>query len=518
LIKEWIPQEILDGLGLPDLQVSLLNLHRPSAPQDVEELNEGLGPWYNRIRFGELFAFQLGLLSRRRSLDSRSSRPVPKECELERRFITDLPFKLTGSQKSALDDIGNDMEKNTPMHRLLQGDVGSGKTLVAFVAMLRSASEGRQAVLMAPTEVLAEQHYRTISNWCRKMDIGVGLITGNVEEQRRNDIARGAADGSIRIFVGTHALIQAGIYFRDLALAVVDEQHRFGVLQRLALKGKGKSPHFLVMTATPIPRSLTLVLYGDLDITTIDELPKGRQPVKTLIFEASDRSKMYLRVAREVRAGRQVYIVYPLVEESDKIELLAANEMARVYRENIFPHLKVGLLTGRMSAGEKEETMSRFRSGYYQVLVSTTVIEVGVDVPSVTLMVIENAERFGLFQLHQLRGRVGRGLQESTCILMAGKDISEDARERLRTIASTASGSRIAEADLRMRGPGDFFGVRQSGLPGFRFADPFRDAEVMQWARESAEKLLAAHGELPDVVAENVSNFWSRGTDITESG
>ena len=247
-------------------------------------------------------------------------------------------------------------------------------------------------------------------------------------------------------------------------------------------------------------------------------VPEGRQPVNTLIFEESDRSKMYLRVAREVKAGRQVYIVYPLVEESDKIELLAANEMARVYRENIFPHLKVGLLTGRMSAGEKEETMSRFRSGYYQVLVSTTVIEVGVDVPSVTLMVIENAERFGLFQLHQLRGRVGRGLQESTCILMAGKDISEDARERLRTIASTASGSRIAEADLRMRGPGDFFGIRQSGLPGFRFADPFRDVEVMQWARESAEKLLAAHGELPDVVAENVSNFWSRGTDITESG
>jgi ATP-dependent DNA helicase RecG len=443
---------------------------------------------------------------------------VPKECEIERSFITGLPFQLTGSQRKALDEIGNDMEKNTPMHRLLQGEVGSGKTLVAFVAMLRAASTGRQAVLMAPTEVLAEQHYRTISAWCRKMDIGVGLVTGSVDDRRRKELVRSAADGSIRIFVGTHAVIQQGISFRDLALAVVDEQHRFGVLQRLALKGKGKSPHFLVMTATPIPRSMTLVIYGDLDISTIDELPEGRLPVKTLIFEESDRSKMYLYIAREVRAGCQVYIVYPLVEESDKIELLAANEMAKIYRENVFPNLKVGLLTGRMSTDEKEETMSRFRSGHYQVLVSTTVIEVGVDVPNVTLMVIENAERFGLFQLHQLRGRVGRGKQESTCILMAGKGISDDARERLRTIASTDSGSIIAEADLRMRGPGDFFGVRQSGLPGFRFADPLRDGQIMQWARQSAERMFPDHGVLPDGIAENVRSFWSRGTDITESG
>jgi len=404
------------------------------------------------------------------------------------------------------------------MHRLLQGEVGSGKTLVAFIAMLWAVADGRQGVLMAPTEVLAEQHYRTFSGWCQKIGIEVGLFTGSMGERERSRLRAGSAEGKVGIIVGTHALIQEGVRFRDLGLAVVDEQHRFGVLQRLALKEKGESPHFLVMTATPIPRSLSLVIYGDLDITTIDELPVGRKPVKTLLFEESDRSRMYLKVAREVSSGGQVYIVYPLVEESEKLELLAANEMAGIYRKNIFPHLKIGLLTGRMSSKEKEETMSRFLSGQFQVLVATTVIEVGVDVPNATLMVVENAERFGLFQLHQLRGRVGRGKKESTCILMTGENIGDDARDRLKTIASTSSGFHIAEMDLRMRGPGDFLGVRQSGLPCFRFADPFRDTRILEWARDWAQKILPEHGQLPGLLSEKVNEFWSKGLEIRESG
>jgi ATP-dependent DNA helicase RecG len=517
-VRDWIPQDILGELDLPDLGSSIINLHEPAESEEVEKLNDGTSPWHRRFRFGELFAFQIGLLSRKRNLESGKSRPVPADCRLEKDFYSHLPFELTRAQVRALSEIGQDMAKNTPMHRLLQGDVGSGKTLVAFVAMLRAACAGRQAVLMAPTEILAEQHYSTISRWCSVLDVEVGLITGSVETGKRDDLLKRAADGSVSIILGTHALIQEGVYIRDLALAVVDEQHRFGVLQRLALKSKGESPHFLVMTATPIPRSLTLVFYGDLDITTIDEMPAGRRPVKTVVFEESERSRMYLRIAKEVREGRQVYVVYPLIEESEKIELLAANEMARIYRENIFPHLSIGLITGRMLTSEKEQTMSRFRSGHYQVLVSTTVIEVGIDVPNATLMVIENAERFGLFQLHQLRGRVGRGTAESTCILMAGEGISEDARNRLKTIATTHSGFRIAEADLRMRGPGDFFGVRQSGLPGFRYADPFRDRELMQWARESAERVYAGGGKMPDMIIENVRNFWSGGMGLTESG
>ncbi len=517
-VKEWIPKEILAKRGLPDMKTAVLSLHKPPPEQDSGLLNAGLTPWHDRIRFGELFAFQLGLLSGRMQLDSRTSRPVAAGCAVEKKFISDLPFSFTGSQEKALYQIGKDMERTTPMHRLLQGEVGSGKTLVAFVSMLRAAAAGRQAVLMAPTEVLAQQHYRTFSGWCHSLGMEVGLFTGNMDKNERAALRRKSVEGSVRLVVGTHALIQEGVDFMDLALVVVDEQHRFGVLQRLALKEKGESPHFLVMTATPIPRSLSLVVYGDLDISIIDELPEGRKPVETFIFEESDRSRMYLEVAREVRSGGQVYIVYPLVEESVKLELLAANEMAAKYRKNIFPHLTVGLLTGRMSQGEKEKAMSRFRSGQYQVLVATTVIEVGVDVPNATLMVVENAERFGLFQLHQLRGRVGRGRRESRCILMARENIGDDARRRLNIVTSNSSGFRIAEADLLMRGPGDFLGVRQSGLPCFRFADPFRDTRILEWARESAQRILSEKGALPRPLAEKVDDFWSRGLDIKESG
>lgn len=517
-IDDEIPEKIRDEYNLPNLKVALARLHKPLDTDNVQSLNQGLSPWHRRLKFGELLAFQLGLLIRRRALSSKSSQPVPSGSSMEEQLTRILPFDLTRAQKSALEEISRDMTRDVPMQRLLQGEVGSGKTLVALIAMLRTHDAGYQAVLMAPTEVLAEQHYRTISRLCSQLGVPVGLLTGSVDRTERIDLLGNALSGETKLFVGTHALIQEGVEFSNLNLAVIDEQHRFGVLQRLALGKKGSSPHFLVMTATPIPRSLSMVIYGDLDITIIDEMPPGRIPVETLVFSESDRSSMHLRVAKEVESGRQVYIVYPLVEETEKMELLAANEMAEYYRKKIFPHLEVGLLTGRMTSGEKDLVMEKFILGEYQILVSTTVIEVGVDVPNANLIVVEHAERFGLFQLHQLRGRVGRGKTSSTCILMAGSNITVEARKRLQVISGTNSGFEIAEADLKMRGPGDFFGVRQSGLPEFRFANPFRDEELMSAAKEAAFRMLPVGGELSIGMDREVQRLWSGELLTTTSG
>jgi ATP-dependent DNA helicase RecG len=517
-VTDEIPDDIRKEYHLPELRESISRLHDPQADDDIQALNLGQSIWHRRLKFGELLAFQLGLLIRRRKLDNRTSMPVKPGCGIEEKLIRLLPFNLTRSQLNVLDDIGSDMASSVPMHRLLQGDVGCGKTLVALIAMLRAYEAGFQAVLMAPTEVLAEQHYRTISQWCEKLGVPVALLTGSVDGKQRTDVLSKAVDGKVKLFIGTHALIQEGVQFHNLNLAVVDEQHRFGVLQRLALGKKGPSPHFLVMTATPIPRSLSMVIYGDLDISTIDEMPKGRTPVETVIFREADRSRMHLRVSREVEAGRQVYIVYPLVEETERSELNAANEMAQNYRQKIFPHLKIGLLTGRMSSREKDTVMNRFRSGEYQVLVSTTVIEVGVDVPNANLMVIEHAERFGLFQLHQLRGRVGRGTNRSTCLLMESSNISDEARQRLHVISSTNSGFEIAEADLQIRGPGDFLGVRQAGMPEFRFAHPFREGELMSAARSAAFKMLPEGENLTSGIVNEVRRMWSDDALTTTSG
>jgi len=518
IVRDEIPEDIRQKYDLPELRESLAALHGPQDTDDVRELNLGSSRWHRRLKFGEFLVFQLGLLIRRRTLDNRTSHSILPGCTLEKKLIQILPFHLTQSQKNALDDVGRDMAAKVPMHRLIQGDVGSGKTLVAFISMLRACEAGYQAVLMAPTEVLAEQHYRTISQWCQSLGITVALLTGNVDGKHRKEVLSQAAGGKTNLFVGTHALIQEGVRFANLSLAVVDEQHRFGVLQRLALGRKGTSPHFLVMTATPIPRSLSMVIYGDLDITTIDEMPVGRIPVETVIFGESDRSRMHLRVSREVEAGRQVFLVYPLVEETEKTELLAANEMAEHYRHRIFPHLKIGLLTGRLTSSEKDTVMERFRSGEYQVLVSTTVIEVGVDVPNANLMVVEHAERFGLFQLHQLRGRVGRGMNRSTCILMEGANISDEARQRLHVISRTNSGFEIAEADLKIRGPGDFLGVRQAGMPEFRFAHPLREGELMSAARAAAGQMLPEGGELAAGMYQEVQRMWSDEVLVTASG
>jgi ATP-dependent DNA helicase RecG len=517
-VTEPLGPEFLDKYGLPDLKTALQILHSPQSGTPVDRLNSGQTVWHDRLKFGELLAFQLGILHRKRTFSDLSGPEVKAEGALGDRLISSLTFSLTGAQQRSVSEILTDMSSRVPMHRLLQGDVGSGKTLVAFLAMLAVVEAGYQAIIMAPTEVLAEQHFSNMSRWAKEAGTNIGLLTGSTAPAERKRIASELADGSLSLLVGTHALIQEGVELSSLGLAVVDEQHRFGVMQRLALRKKGRSPHFLVMTATPIPRSLSLVLYGDLDISTIDELPPGRQPIITEIYSTSDRARLHLDVAREVSAGRQAYIVYPLVEESEKAQLLAANEMAENYRERIFPHLEVGLITGRMTQAEKEEVMDRFRRGIIQVLVATTVIEVGVDVPNATLMVVEHAERFGLFQLHQLRGRVGRGEYPSRCILVTGEKITEEARDRLGVMVRTDSGFVIAEEDLRIRGPGDFLGTRQAGMPDFRFAHPLVDRDMTALAGGAARELYPEGAQMPEKLKREVAKFWPEGYALTASG
>ncbi len=516
--QEFIPLKELDELSLPDLVTSIGSLHNPPVGSDVEALNRGDSPWHRRLKFGELLLFQLGLLQRRRSVRQIPGFPVESEGELEKKLRESLPFTLTEGQERVLKEIITDLSRGVPMQRLLQGDVGSGKTLVAFICMLHAVESGRQAALMVPTEVLAEQHFSNMSRWAEELGISSVLLTGSMSSKEKKEALNIITSGLPVAVVGTHALIQEGVDFPSLALVVVDEQHRFGVVQRLALRKKGESPHFLVMTATPIPRSLAMVLYGDLDVSILDEMPPGRKPVQTIIFSESDRAKLHLVIAREVKDSNLVFIVYPLVEETEKSELSAASEMADRYRKQIFPNLKIGLLTGRMPADEKERVMSDFRNGRYQVLVATTVIEVGVDVPDATLMVVEHAERFGLFQLHQLRGRVGRGLRPSKCILVASESVTPEAKERLAVMTRSTSGFEIAEEDLKMRGPGDFFGVRQAGFPDLRYAHPIRDRALFLSARDTGERLLEKGGDEAQSLQKSVEEFWSGKLELPSSG
>ncbi len=516
--REFIPRDILEEFSLPVLAQCLESLHSPPAGADVDALNRGDSPWHRRLKFGELLLFQLGLFKRRSSIRERPGVKVAPAGKLEVDLRRNLPFLLTAGQEKVLVQIKGDMAETVPMQRLLQGDVGSGKTLVAYIGMLMSVEAGFQAALMVPTEVLAEQHFANMSRWGKDLGVQTVLMTGSTSASEKAGIRKRIESGEPLVVVGTHALIQEGVDFSKLALAVVDEQHRFGVVQRLSLARKGRSPHFLVMTATPIPRSLTMVLYGDLDVSVLDEMPPGRQPVKTLIFRESDRAKLHLAIAREVREDNRVFIVYPLVEESEKSELSAASEMAEKFRKVIFPNLKIGLLTGRMSSDEKEKVMRDFKEGRYQVLVATTVIEVGVDVSDATLMVVEHADRFGLFQLHQLRGRVGRGTAPSSCILVASANLSPEAVERLEIMKNSTSGFEIAEHDLRMRGPGDFFGVRQAGYPDFRFAHPIRDQALVRSARMVAERVVEGGSEGGEDLLESAEMFWSDRLELPSSG
>jgi ATP-dependent DNA helicase RecG len=383
-----------------------------------------------------------------------------------------------------------------PMHRLVQGDVGSGKTLVALMAALIAVENDYQVAIMAPTEILAEQHWHTIHRWCGKMGLEVTLITAGLKGKAKKEALERVADGRARIVIGTHAVIQEKVEFAKLGLGVIDEQHRFGVLQRGVLKKKGANPDILVMTATPIPRTLAMTLFGDLDLSVIDEMPPGRIAIVTKVFFESRRTQLYDMMRGEVSLGRQVYVIYPLVEESEKLDLKAAAQMAEHLQTEIFPDLRIGLLHGRLTPVEKEAVMASFTSREFDILVSTTVIEVGIDVPNATMMVIEHAERFGLSQLHQLRGRVGRGKDKSYCILMTSGKLSEDGEKRLRVMESTGDGFRIAEADLEIRGAGDFLGTRQAGMPDFRVASILRDGSLLENARQAAFDLLERDPEL----------------------
>lgn len=482
-LSDPLPKVLQNQYGLMTLSTAIANIHFPESYAEKQAARR-------RLVFDEFFYLQLGLLQRRQALkQQQASAILAPTGELIEEFYKILPFKLTKAQERVINDILNDLQKPAAMNRLVQGDVGSGKTVVAVVAILAAIQAGYQAALMSPTEVLAEQHYHKLVHWFNLLHLPVELLTGSTKTAKRRQIHAQLETGELPLLVGTHALIQDKVIFNKLGLVVIDEQHRFGVEQRALLQQKGVQPHVLTMTATPIPRTLALTLHGDLDVSQIDELPPGRQAIKTTVLAAKDRQKIYELIRREITQGRQAYIVLPLIEESEKMDLRSAIAEHKRLQESIFPDLQIGLLHGRMSSAEKEETINLFRQNQIQIIVSTTVIEVGVDVPNATVMLIENAERFGLSQLHQLRGRVGRGADKSYCLLMGGK-LTADARQRLDILAQSQDGFFLAEMDMRLRGPGQVLGTKQSGLPDFALASLVEDQEVLELARDAAEKII----------------------------
>ena len=492
-LTDLVPEAVRTKFGLPGLREALSYIHTPPSGADVIGLQERSAPAWRRLIFDELLAQQITLRESRAVAFQRTAPPLAgDDAELVGCFLAQLPFNLTNAQRRATDEILADLAANRPMHRLVQGDVGSGKTVVAALAALRAVASGHQASLMAPTEILAEQHFRKIAAWLEPLGIRTAWLTGRLKTAEKNAALEAVASGEARIVIGTHALIQEGVKFANLGLAIVDEQHRFGVAQRLALRTRPESalvPHLLMLSATPIPRTLAMSYLADLDVSVIDELPPGRTPVVTKTVKTSRKDDVLSVVRSVVAQGRQVYWVCPLIEDSDKLDLTPAT-VCRDDLQQRLPDLTVGLVHGAMPAAEKDAVMQDFVSGLTQILVATTVIEVGVDVPNATLMVIEHAERFGLAQLHQLRGRVGRGATQSACILLFGEDISPAGWERLKAIRDTTDGFEIARRDLEMRGPGEFLGERQSGTPLLRFADLDRDEALLAAARRTADAWL----------------------------
>lgn len=492
-LTDLVPEAVRTKFGLPGLREALSYIHTPPSGADVIGLQERSAPAWRRLIFDELLAQQITLRESRAVAFQRTAPPLAgDDAELVGCFLAQLPFNLTNAQRRVTDEILADLAANRPMHRLVQGDVGSGKTVVAALAALRAVASGHQASLMAPTEILAEQHFRKIAAWLEPLGIRTTWLTGRLKTAEKNAALEAVASGEARIVIGTHALIQEGVKFANLGLAIVDEQHRFGVAQRLALRTRPESalvPHLLMLSATPIPRTLAMSYLADLDVSVIDELPPGRTPVVTKTVKTSRKDDVLSVVRSVVAQGRQVYWVCPLIEESDKLDLTPAT-VCRDDLQQRLPDLTVGLVHGAMPAAEKNAVMQDFVSGLTQILVATTVIEVGVDVPNATLMVIEHAERFGLAQLHQLRGRVGRGATQSACILLFGEDISPAGWERLKAIRDTTDGFEIARRDLEMRGPGEFLGERQSGTPLLRFADLDRDEALLAAARRTADAWL----------------------------
>ncbi len=495
-VQELLPSALVESMRLPGLRQSLREIHMPSLDVTLEDLNEGRTASHRAIAFDEFFFWELGLALKKRGVMLEDGISFQVTHRYTKPLARLLPFELTAAQRRVLSEIKNDMMAPHPMHRLVQGDVGSGKTLVALMAALVAVENGYQVAIMAPTEILAEQHWHTIHRWCAELGISTVLMTAGMKGKQKAESLAKIADGSAQIVIGTHAVIQEKVEFARLGLGIIDEQHRFGVLQRGILKKKGCDPDILVMTATPIPRTLAMTLFGDLSLSVIDALPPGRTPVETRIFFESRRSQAYDIIRAEIAKGHQAYVIYPLVEETEKSDLKAATQMAEHLEKEIFPELRIGLLHGRLSPEEKETVMGSFKACQLDILVATTVIEVGIDIPNATVMVIEHAERFGLSQLHQLRGRVGRGVAKSRCILLTPGRLSEDGEKRLKVMEATNDGFRIAEADLEIRGPGDFLGTRQSGMPDFRVANILRDAGILEQARRSAFDLLENDPEL----------------------
>ena len=498
-LKDLFLPFIYEKLHLPNLYESLESIHHPKDFKEVASHETFTSKPYQRIIFDEFLAQQLSLRSNYLIRQALTASPFKAKNKLTNIFVDKLEFELTGAQKKVIQEIKNDLEKNYPMQRLLQGDVGSGKTVVATIAALQVIENGSQVAFMAPTEILAEQHYRKLSGWLTPLNIKVAWLTGSQSKKDREVSLSLTQSGEANIVVGTHALFQDHVIFKKLGLSIIDEQHRFGVEQRLALRKKGQldkviEPHQLMMSATPIPRTLSMSYFADLDVSVIDELPKGREAIVTKLFSEDRRDEILKRVHEVCHAGAQVYWVCPLIEESEVLQLQTAED-TYLNMQSHFKNLKVGLVHGRMKSSEKQKVMSDFVKGDIQLLVATTVIEVGVDVPNATLMVIENAERMGLSQLHQLRGRVGRGSLKSTCILLFQKKLSELARQRLKVIFENTDGFIIAQEDLNIRGPGEFLGVRQSGVPMLRIANLNRDFKLLEEAKAVADQLLEDYPE-----------------------
>ncbi len=510
-ISDPLPLRVREARHLPDRRTAIVGTHFPPPGTDLASLQTFRSPAQQRMIFEEFFLFQAGLILRKqRQASERKVRVVQVDDRIRESARRVLPFKLTAGQKDALKDIVGDMQRPAPMNRLLQGDVGAGKTMVALLAALVAMENGLQVAFMAPTEILADQHYLTIRKLIDASRFRVLSLTGSATAAKRREAYAELASGAANLVIGTHALAETGLEFRELGLVIIDEQHRFGVMQRASLRLKGQNPDVLVMTATPIPRTLALTTYGDLDVSVMRDLPPGRQPIQTTAKPESRRDDMERAIRKELQAGRQAYVIYPLVEESEKVDLRAATEMADHLQQEVFPEFSVALLHGRLKADEKDRVMAAFSRGDVHVLVSTTVVEVGVDVPNATVMVVEHAERFGLSQMHQLRGRIGRGVHPSICVLMYQHPLSEGARARLDTLVETTDGFVIAERDLALRGPGDFFGTRQSGLPTLRVGDLLRDHQLMEDARCDAVAWLDREKDAAPLVAYLSANWATR--------
>ena len=509
-LPDPLPADVLARQQLIERRTAIHDVHFPPEGTPVASLNAFRSEAQRRLIFEEFFLFQLGLVLRKRAAEAdRKPRSVVITDPVREAARRVLPFRLTGDQKKVIAEIVKDMERPQPMNRLLQGDVGSGKTIVALMAAVVAMENGFQVAFMAPTEILAEQHFINIRRLLEASRFRIAILTGSTPAKKRREMQAELAGGSLHMVVGTHALVEDPVGFRELGLVVIDEQHRFGVLQRATLRAKGQHPDVLVMTATPIPRTLALTTYGDLDVSIMREMPPGRFPIKTVAKPESRREEIYDFIRKQVEEGRQAYVIYPLVEESEKVDLRAATEMADHLAQDIFPELRVALLHGRMKQDAKDRVMHAFARGEFHILVSTTVVEVGVDVANAAVMLVEHAERFGLSQLHQLRGRVGRGPHQSFCILLYQYPLTDQGRERLKALTDTTDGFLIAEKDLELRGPGDFFGTRQSGLPTLRVGDIVRDHQLMEEARREAAAALDNPAQ-QETLASFVRESWAQ--------